>query len=56
MAIEGVGNTYVIPEVKQERETAMNKKKNNQKNEKDKKRDQDEKQGDIKERRIDIRI
>jgi len=55
MAIEGLGNTYGIPEVKKEREPGMNKKKNNQKNEKEKK--QEEETPDInKEGRIDIRI
>jgi len=56
MAIEGLGNTYGIPEVKNEREPVMNKKKNNQKNEKEKKRGEEKKEDIIKEGRIDIII
>jgi hypothetical protein len=55
MAVEGLSNTYGIPEVKNEREPVMNKKKNHEKNEKDKKREEEKKEI-IKEGRIDIRI
>ena len=55
MAVEGLGNTYGIPEVKKEREPVMNKKKDNQKNEKEKKREEEKKEI-IKDGRIDIRI
>jgi len=55
MAVEGLGKTYGIPDVKNEREPVMNKKKNHQKNEKDKKREE-EKQEIKNEGRIDIRI
>ena len=55
MAIEGLGNTYGIPEVKKEREPAMNKKKNDQKNEKEKKREE-EKPDIIRKGIVDIRI
>jgi hypothetical protein len=56
MAIEGLGNTYSIPEVKKEHEQVMNKKKKEQKNEKEKKRDEEKNPEIIKEGRIDIRI
>lgn len=55
MAVEGLGNTYGIPEVKNEREPVMNKKKNHEKNEKEKKREEEKKEI-IKDGRIDIRI
>lgn len=55
MAIEGLGKTYGIPEVKKEREPVMNKKKNEQKNEKEKKREE-EKKDNIRKGIIDIRI
>jgi hypothetical protein len=55
MAVEGLGNTYGIPEVKNEREPVMNKKNNHQKNEKKKKREEEKKEI-IKEGRVDIRI
>jgi len=55
MAIEGLGNTYGIPEVKKEREPSMNKKKNDQKDGKEKKREE-EKPDIIKKGIIDIRI
>jgi hypothetical protein len=56
MAVEGLGNTYGIPEVKKEREPGMNKKKHNEKNEKEKKRHEEKQQDSNKEGRIDIRI
>lgn len=55
MAVEGLGNTYGIPDVKNEREPVMNKKKNHEKNEKEKKREEEKKEI-IKDGRIDIRI
>lgn len=55
MAIEGLGNTYGIPEVKKEQGPVMNKKKNNNKNRKEKNREEEKKDVN-KEGRIDIRI
>jgi len=55
MAVKGLGNTYGITEVKNERDPVMNKKKNQDKNGKEKKREEG-KQEIIKEGRIDIRI
>ena len=55
MAIEGIGNTYGVPKVKEERAPDMNKKKGQDKQKKEK-RHKDENQEIIKDGKIDIRI
>ena len=55
MAIEGIGNTYGVPKVKEERGPDMNNKKRQDKKEKEKKW-KEEKQQIIKDGKVDIRI
>ncbi len=55
MGIDGLGNTYSVPEIKNERETGINQRKKQRKQQDDKKRKEKEDRT-INEGKIDIRI
>lgn len=55
MAIEGLGSTYNIPEIKKEHKAEMDQKKKQQKKREQNKREEEHEQN-IKEGKIDIRI